>query len=412
MITCSTDKDDNILIMQIYDKEYRIAQLLAKEITGTLSLEEREELEIWRNENHSTQELYKQILDPQNRSQRDQFVKELNLEKSWKHVQQQIIPKYSHIKHSLTWISGIVASILIIIGVSLVLFNTPKSDQVSKIIAGIHSGSPKAIFITPEGKQIHLTPQDTIQTLKLENGLVAINRGNTFEYSGSDNQPLNINKFNTIQVPRGGEYELILPDSTHVWINSDSELSFPVHFNKENREVILSGEAYFAVAKKMKQPFIVKTKDEIEIKVLGTQFNVRAYPEARTIETTLNQGAVKISSKQQSVELKPNQQAVYTKTNKQINTRNVDASLYSAWKDGLFVFENQPLEDIMTTLARWYNINVFYSNPAVKDFHFTGDLERYSDFKQTLQMLEKATSIHFIINENNVTVEEIYQIKN
>ena len=112
------------------------------------------------------------------------------------------------------------------------------------------------------------------------------------------------------------------------------------------------------------------------------------------------------------MELKPNQQAVYTKTNKQINTRNVDASLYSAWKDGLFVFENQPLEDIMTTLARWYNINVFYSNPAVKDFHFTGDLERYSDFKQTLQMLEKATSIHFIINENNVTVEEIYQIKN
>ena len=308
MITCSTDKDDNILIMQIYDKEYRIAQLLAKEITGTLSLEEREELEIWRNENHSTQELYKQILDPQNRSQRDQFVKELNLEKSWKHVQQQIIPKYSHIKHSLTWISGIVASILIIIGVSLVLFNAPKSDQVSKIIAGIHSGSPKAIFITPEGKQIHLTPQDTIQTLKLENGLIAINQGNTFEYSGSDNQPLNINKFNTIQVPRGGEYELILPDSTHVWINSDSELSFPVHFNKENREVILSGEAYFAVAKKMKQPFIVKTKDEIEIKVLGTQFNVRAYPEARTIETTLNQGAVKISSKQQSVELKPNQQ--------------------------------------------------------------------------------------------------------
>ena len=92
MITCSTDKDDNILIMQIYDKEYRIAQLLAKEITGTLSLEEREELEIWRNENHSTQELYKQILDPQNRSQRDQFVKELNLEKSWKYVQQQIIP--------------------------------------------------------------------------------------------------------------------------------------------------------------------------------------------------------------------------------------------------------------------------------------------------------------------------------
>ena len=124
-------------------------------------------------------------------------------------------------------------------------------------------------------------------------------------------------------------------------------------------------------------------------------------------ETTLCEGSVNVSNGKQKVTLTPSQQAVYSKATMNITTRKVDVRLYSAWKEGLFVFENKPLEEIMTTLSRWYNVNVFYANQALKTYHFTGDLERYGDFKKTLGMIEKATSIRFKINGNNITVEEI-----
>ena len=158
-------------------------------------------------------------------------------------------------------------------------------------------------------------------------------------------------------------------------------------------------------------PLTVKTSatgyEDIEIKVLGTQFNVQAYQDENTIETTLCEGSVNVSDGKQKVTLTPSLQAVYSKSTKNLITRKVDTRLYSSWKDGLFVFENKPLEEIMTTLSRWYNIHVFYANQAVKTYHFTGDLERYGDFRKTLGMIEKATSIRFVINGNNIMVEEV-----
>ena len=198
-----------------------------------------------------------------------------------------------------------------------------------------------------------------------------------------------------------------MPDGTHVWINSDSELSFPTQFDSTRREVFLTGEAYFSVTKDKEKPFIVKVNEDIEIKVLGTQFNVQAYQDENTIETTLCEGSVNVSDGKQKVTLTPSLQAVYSKSTKNLITRKVDTRLYSSWKDGLFVFENKPLEEIMTPLSRWYNIHVFYANQAVKTYHFTGDLERYGDFRKTLGMIEKATSIRFVINGNNIMVEEV-----
>lgn len=275
-------------------------------------------------------------------------------------------------------------------------------------VAEVQAGSPKAILITPEGKQFNLSRQDSSKTLQLGNGFTAINKGNIVEYTGnSDSLSFQGTQKHVIQIPKGGEYELILPDGTHVWINSDSELSFPTQFDSTRREVFLTGEAYFSVTKDKEKPFIVKVNEDIEIKVLGTQFNVQAYQDENTIETTLCEGSVNVSDGKQKVTLTPSLQAVYSKSTKNLITRKVDTRLYSSWKDGLFVFENKPLEEIMTTLSRWYNIHVFYANQAVKTYHFTGDLERYGDFRKTLGMIEKATSIRFVINGNNIMVEEV-----
>lgn len=391
--------------MSEFEKEYRIAQLLAKKMAGELSPEEELELHEWGNTSLSATELDKRILDPENKRQRDEFVNSLNTKSSWQKVEKSISRK-RHTSRNLVWWSGVAAAIII----ALVMILPESQVPVNPVLplAEIQSGSSKAILITPEGKQFNLSQQDSSRTLELGHGLIAINNGNVVEYvERSDSSIHQKMRNNTIRVPRGGEYELILPDRTHVWINSDSELSFPARFDSTKREVSLSGEAYFSVRRDKKRPFTVKVGQNVEVNVLGTQFNLQAYPDAKTIETTLCEGSVNVSNGKQKVTLTPSQQAVYSKATMNITTRKVDVRLYSAWKEGLFVFENKPLEEIMTTLSRWYNVNVFYANQALKTYHFTGDLERYGDFKKTLGMIEKATSIRFKINGNNITVEEI-----
>ncbi len=391
--------------MSEFNKEYRIAQLLAQKMTGELSPEEEAELHEREKNSLSAIELDNRIQDPETKRQRDKFVNQLNTNSSWKKVEKHILGKKRKSRH-LTWWSS-TAAVAIIITFTYILI--PESQPVETPplpVAEVKTGSSKAILITPEGKQFSLFQQDSSQTLELGNGLIAINKGNVVEYmefSTSTSQQKN----NIIQVPKGGEYELILPDGTHVWINSDSELSFPLQFDSTKREVSLSGEAYFAVTKDPQRPFTVKLSEGIEVKVLGTQFNVQAYPDENTIETTLCEGSVNVSDGTKETILTPSLQAVYSKTAKSITTHKVDLRLYTSWKKGLFVFENKPLEEIMTTLSRWYNINVFYANQAVKTYHFTGDLERYGDFRKALGMIEKATSIRFIINGNNIMVEEI-----
>lgn len=389
-----------------YTNEYRIAQLLAKKITGTLLPEEEQELQKWESEHPDAIMLHSKIADPVNKHERDELINKVNTRSSWQKVEQHITRRNkTNLRHLIWWSSS--AAAIVLLAITIFLYTSPKENvEKAMPIAKVEVGSSKAIFITPNGKQFNLSLQDSSQILELGSGIRAVTKGRSIEYVGNTDSTINIEKLNIIQVPRGGEYELILPDGTHVWINSDSELSFPVHFTNEKREVLLSGEAYFDVAKMKDCPFIVKTKD-LAIKVLGTEFNIQAYPDADIIETTLCRGSVSVSDGRSDITLQPSQQAVYAKENKSLSTRKVDVRLYTTWRNGIFMFENKPLEEIMTTLSRWYNINVFYANSAVKSFHFTGDLERYNDFQKTLSMIEKATSIKFIINGNTVTVEEI-----
>lgn len=393
--------------MEEYIKEYRIAQLIAKEMAGELSPEEKAELQQWQNAHPTGEKLHEQILNPGNKHTRDQFVHGLETHVSWQKVKKRIVPAHHRTSRKLLWGSSAAAVAILLLTISLLMPKPNESQQEIPSLAKVEAGSSKAILITSEGIQISLSQQESQQTLDLGNGIVAINNGDAIEYRQQSDSINNKNKRHTIQIPKGGEYELILPDGTHVWLNSDSELSFPAQFDDAKREVSLSGEAYFSVTKNAAQPFIVKTTGDIEVKVLGTEFNVSAYPDADVVETTLREGSVNVSDKKQNVILTPSHQAVYEKKSRHLTSRKVDVRLYTTWKDGLFVFENKPLEEIMTTLSRWYNINVFYANPAVKKYHFTGDLERYGDFRKTLGMIEKATSIQFKVNGNNVIVEEV-----
>lgn len=393
--------------MAEYTKEYRIARLIAKEIAGELSPEEKSELQQWQDEHPSGADLYARILDPDNKYARDRVIHSIDNDTSWEKVKGHIIPSPTRKSRRLLWWSGAAAVIIVFIAISMLAPRSEKTIPTNTSVAEIQAGSSKAILITSEGKQISLSQQTSQQMLDLGDGTVAINNGNSVEYKTKTDSINSKQNIHTIQIPKGGEYELILPDGTHVWLNSDSKLTFPTQFATTKREVQLSGEAYFSVTKNAASPFIVKTSGDIEVKVLGTEFNVSAYPDESVVETTLCEGSVNVSDKKQNVTLTPSHQAVYERKSGSLTTRKVDVRLYTTWKEGLFVFENKPLEEIMTTLSRWYNINVFYANQSVKKYHFTGDLERYGDFRKTLGMIEKSTSIQFKVNGNNIIVEEV-----
>lgn len=390
--------------MPEYTKEYRIAQLLAKQMTGSLTPEEEHELQEWEN-NPSNKSLRIKIEDPENKRRRTSLIHELDTNSSWQKVEKRISRKSKARIHKLAWWSSTAAAIILLALALLPNISSKKEMKNAIPVAKVQPGSFKATFITPEGKQFNLSLQDTTRILELGSGIRVIAKKQGIEYIGDDKAINYKGKKNTVRVPRGGEYELILPDGTHVWINSDSELSFPVQFSNDKREVLLSGEAYFDVAKMQDCPFIVKTNN-LDIQVLGTQFNVQAYPDAKVTETTLCEGSVKVSDGENSVTLHPSQQAVYVKADKNLSTRKVNTRSYTTWRKGMFVFENESLENIMNTLSRWYDIHVFYESPVVKNYHFTGDLERYSNFQKALNMIEKATSIQFVINGNTVIVKQ------
>lgn len=211
-------------------------------------------------------------------------------------------------------------------------------------------------------------------------------------------------RMNELFVPRRGEYNLTLSDGTRVFLNSDSKLIYPVAFGDERREVILQGEAYFDVVKDEKRPFVVKT-DDLSVRVLGTAFNVKSYPGDLRVEATLVRGSVKILEGGQEMLLEAGEQARLDRNSGKMNKVRVNTMLYTSWKDGLFVFERERLEDILTTLTRWYDVNVFYQRSSVKDELFTGDLKKYDGIEEHLKMLEMTTNVEFEIRGNMIVVK-------
>lgn len=394
--------------MIVYPKDYKISCLIAKKMIGTILPAEEEKLEEWLKEDVRNRELFEHIFEGKNLPDRDLYAGCLEVDDTWEMMKQRLGVRNKRRSISPWWM-GITASMILLVGIGfyLGLFRKPIVQETAHLIARIEVGGSKAVLITSSGDEIVL--QDSaMQLISLGSGMVVRNDRQQVSYEGiAGKDGNNVLEYNTIRVPRGGEYKLFLSDSTEVILNSDSEIRFPVKFGKNERDVFLRGEAFFIVKKDVSRPFVVNADNKISVEVLGTQFNLQAYPDKKNVETTLNEGLVRVYDGKQSVKIQPNQQVVYNSDVKQLVVRPVDASLYSAWKDGRFVLLNNTLEDIMICLGRWYNIDVFWVNPELKEYHFSGELARYEDFTEILDMLEKATRVHFEVKDRTVFVSKI-----
>ncbi len=301
-------------------------------------------------------------------------------------------------------ITSIAASILFILYFQLQKPTEPQHIEVVQKAQSIAPGSNKAVLILADGTERDLTSENN--TIITADGAEIKNSGNTLEYIGKAGQPLEI-KYNTLKIPRGGEYFLVLSDSTKVWLNSETTLRFPVQFAADCRRVELTGEAYFEVSKNEKSPFVVTSNNQ-QIKVLGTQFNISSYPDNSAIYTTLVEGKVEVSSESNSaikLTLKPNEQSILNKNDGQIQKRTVDVNQYIAWKDGRFVFRDQMLGDIMNTLSKWYNVQFVFSNESDRSLRFTGNLQRYDDFSNILEKIERTNEVKFEVEKNIITIK-------
>jgi transmembrane sensor len=207
--------------------------------------------------------------------------------------------------------------------------------------------------------------------------------------------------YNTLMTPRGGMYSVVLSDGTKVWLNSSSSLRYPTTFTGQVREVSLNGEAYFEVAKNPSQPFQV-TVNGMEVKVMGTHFNIMAYNDESAIATTLLEGAVKVESTKNSMVLAPGQQSLFMRGSKGIRVRNVDVEEIVAWKNGILQFRSEDIKSVMRKIARWYDVDVRYEG-EIND-HFSGAVYRDAEVSSLLRNMELTHTVHFRIEGRTITV--------
>lgn len=207
--------------------------------------------------------------------------------------------------------------------------------------------------------------------------------------------------YNTLAVPAGGQFRVILADGTKVWLNAMSSLRYPDMFPEGTRKVELTGEAYFEVSASAAQPFLVKVND-MELTVLGTSFNVMAYPDEAFVNTTLLSGKVVVKHHNVSLPLKQGYQAALNRRTGQVTITQADTNEAIAWKNGRFLFNGTPIKEIMLQLSRWYNIEVIYAGEVNEQFY--AEIPRFANAAEALRILELTGKVHFRLEGRRVTV--------
>lgn len=389
--------------MDLLQKRLDIARLIVEELTGTIDEKSRIVLARWLDEDERHRKEYTNILESLkagNEAWKDQERGRQLMESRWGVVKSHVIRK---VGRRMVW-GKYAAIILLCVSIGTFWFvNEEKQQEMKDVaVAKIEHGSMKAQLVLANGRKVDLTPETKLQ-LEEVGGTRILTSENMVKYSGEDTltEQLAEVKYNTLIVPRGGEFSLELADGTRVWLNAGSRLRYPVVFTGEERRVEMDGEVYFEVVKNQGKPFIVAVNG-VDIRVLGTSFNVSAYQE--DVVTTLVEGKVQLKRGDEQVVLSPNQQAIWS--DDKFKVKQVDARNYVLWKEGIFYFEDVDLERILDDMARWYNVNIFYMNPTLKKMKFSVEIRRYGDINEILRRIEQTKRVKFEIKDRTINVYE------
>lgn len=383
------------------NQHFYIARLIARYLSDEIGEEEQAVLTRWRNESPENEHLFQEICKEENIKQNMQKRQTFHAEDGWEGVQRKI--QRHRFRNRILNICKYAAIFIFPVAIATVAIYKSGNDPqpLSQATEQIVPGGKKAVLILDNGEAIDLKSTSGVE-LKEKDGTVIQVDSTALNYQQAPARTSEKLAYNKVNVPRGGEYQLTLSDGSKVQLNSMSSIRFPVQFAQDCRLVELEGEAYFEVSK-TGQPFIVQTKG-MKIEVLGTTFNISAYPDEE-YQTTLVSGSVKVQTENGSNRiLKPSEQACITPGSNRINVRNVDTAFYTSWIHGKINFKDQRLDDIMKTLARWYDMDVVYENEATKELRFGCYVNRYNEITPLVKLLEQTGRVTVTVEGKTIKI--------
>lgn len=371
-----------------YDNNY-IRRLIQLDLVGGLSPEEKGKLEDWINESEEHRLLFCKIKKQLSINEIRNYL-QTDVEDAWKKVREKTFgaPPVRP-RRGLKWLKY--AAVVLPVSLSLSLWYTWKEKMENKQ-ATVACLSP--VLTLDNGEKYQLDPEEQTE-IYVDEEVKAYQAGGGLIYDTTARQEEN--KYNRIEVPRGSEYWIVLPDGTRVWLNAATELKYPVAFHAKERRVYLKGEAYFEVAPDKNRPFYVET-EEVKIRVLGTVFDVNTHY-TRGVRTVLVEGAVALEwGDQKEIRMKPGELADFDRTTTEVTLKEVDVTSYISWKEGYFVFEDEPLEEIMHTLSLWYDKEFLFVGKRSRALHFSGHIKRYERIETILSAITDVTGVEFRMN--------------
>ncbi|HJF69285.1 MAG TPA: DUF4974 domain-containing protein [Butyricimonas virosa] len=388
--------------MKHYDEN--IIQLIQLYLVGDLSGEEKVKLEEWVSQDPSREKLFKEICNEKSVASDFGIYEKVNKDSAWEKVILKGNIKQKNNARRLGWYKFVAAVMipLMVVAAGYFIRETKRSaEQKGTELANIEPGKSKAILRLADNRVIEITREQETR-FDVAEGIAATNNLSGMVYP--EQVATGKAEYNVLEVPRGGEYTVTLSDGTVVYLNSGSELRYPVAFGAERRDVFLSGEGYFEVAKDAERPFFVNV-DKLKIRVYGTSFNVNAYNIAN-VETVLIEGKIGIQGNNAEYTVKPGQLALYNREEGTMEIRDVDVRPYVAWKEHEFMFDDESLEEIMNTLSLWYDVDVFFQTASLKQLHFTGHLGRYEEVSHILDAISGVTQVKFSVKGRTIIVME------
>ena len=371
-----------------YDNNY-IRRLIQLDLVGGLSPEEKGRLEDWINESEEHRLLFCKIKKQLSINEIRNYL-QTDVEDAWKKVREKTFgapPVRPRIRPKWLKYAAVVLPVLL----SITLWYTWKEEMKNKQ-ATVARLNP--VLTLDNGEKYQLDPEEQTE-IYVDEEVKAYQAGGGLIYDTTARQEEN--KYNRIEVPRGSEYWIVLPDGTRVWLNAATELKYPVAFHAKERRVYLKGEAYFEVAPDKNRPFYVET-EEVKIRVLGTVFDVNTHY-TRGVRTVLVEGAVALEwGDQKEIRMKPGELADFDRTTTEVTLKEVDVTSYISWKEGYFVFEDEPLEEIMHTLSLWYDKEFLFVGKRSRALHFSGHIKRYERIETILSAITDVTGVEFRMN--------------
>ena len=390
----------------------RAAELIVKYLKGTISADEMAELEVWVKETDGSLAFMREVTNAERLQKDMDAFEQMNTDEKWEKLVEKALAREQISKKRIagfTWLN--VAAVLVVVFVGWFLLYQPKDNGLTtgekeEAISNedIAPGSKKAELILSDGSRVELAGK--INGNFKDDGTSIQNSMSGLQYQSSEG---NAEVLNTLKTPRGGEFQVTLPDDTKVWLNAGSSLTYPIRFPGKERRVKLTGEAYFEVKalsldiNKSRMPFVVEVGGA-EVQVLGTHFNVQAYPSETMIKTTLLEGSVNVRKGTADLLIKPGERALLPVTGGRGIIEHADGEAAVAWKNGLFLFNNTSLKEVMQQISRWYDIDVNYNSDFQFPKYFTGEIRRDTPMSKLLEMIEMTGIARFRLDQRTITV--------